>query len=155
MTWGTNTGRPLVGSPREDAILASAAFHSPSWSSPCLASQLPKQERIVNQATLPIFVSFFTWGLGTGAQNLGRPLFAFAATGNMFLVGILIASNAIPRMFTGPLTGYLTDRLGRKPLAFPDSASVNKALRSVLQGKRPRRLTTRSTRTRAKAARAG
>lgn len=39
--------------------------------------------------------------------------------------------------------------------AFPDSASVNKALRSVLQGKRPRRLTARSTRTRAKAARAG
>jgi hypothetical protein len=39
--------------------------------------------------------------------------------------------------------------------AFPDSASVNKALRSVLQGKRPRRLTTRSTRTRAKAAGAG
>jgi len=39
--------------------------------------------------------------------------------------------------------------------AFPDSASVNKALRSVLNSKRPRRLTTRSTRTRAKAARAG
>jgi len=39
--------------------------------------------------------------------------------------------------------------------AFPDSASVNKALRSVLQGKRQRRLTTRLTRTRAKAARAG
>ena len=39
--------------------------------------------------------------------------------------------------------------------AFPDSASVNKALRSVLEGKRQRRLTTRSTRTRAKAARAG
>jgi hypothetical protein len=39
--------------------------------------------------------------------------------------------------------------------AFPDSASVNKALRSVLKGRRPRRLTTRSTRTRAKAARAG
>jgi hypothetical protein len=39
--------------------------------------------------------------------------------------------------------------------AFPDSASVNKALRSVLEGKRRRRLTTRSIRTRAKAARAG
>jgi hypothetical protein len=39
--------------------------------------------------------------------------------------------------------------------AFPDSASVNKALRSVLQGKRPRRLTARLTRTRAKATRAG
>jgi hypothetical protein len=39
--------------------------------------------------------------------------------------------------------------------AFPNSASVNKALRSVLQGKRSRRLTARSTRTRAKSARAG
>jgi hypothetical protein len=39
--------------------------------------------------------------------------------------------------------------------AFPNSAAVNKALRSVLKGKRPRRLTPRSTRTRAKAARAG
>lgn len=39
--------------------------------------------------------------------------------------------------------------------AFPDSASVNKALRSVLKSRRPRRLTTRSTRTRARTARAG
>jgi hypothetical protein len=35
--------------------------------------------------------------------------------------------------------------------AFPDSASVNKALRSVLKNRRPRRLATRSTRTREKA----
>jgi hypothetical protein len=39
--------------------------------------------------------------------------------------------------------------------AFPDSASVNKALRSVLKSKRPRRLTARSTRTCDKASRAG
>jgi hypothetical protein len=39
--------------------------------------------------------------------------------------------------------------------AFPDSASVNKALRSVLKNKRPRRPTTRITRTRDKASRAG
>ena len=39
--------------------------------------------------------------------------------------------------------------------AFPDSASVNKALRSLLQRKRPRRPTTRSTRTRARATRVG
>lgn len=39
--------------------------------------------------------------------------------------------------------------------AFPDSASVNKALRSVLKSKRPRRLTARLTRTRGKAPRAG
>ena len=67
-------------------------------------------------AHAPIFFSFFTWGFGTGAQNLGRPLFAFAVTGNVFLVGVLLASNAIPRMLTGPMTGFLADRLGRKPL---------------------------------------
>jgi hypothetical protein len=39
--------------------------------------------------------------------------------------------------------------------AFPDSASVNKALRSVLKAKRPRRLTARATRARDKASRAG
>jgi hypothetical protein len=39
--------------------------------------------------------------------------------------------------------------------AFPNSASVNKALRSVLRRKRLRRLTARLTRTRARAARAG
>lgn len=39
--------------------------------------------------------------------------------------------------------------------AFPDSASVNKALRSVLKGKRPRRVVGRSRRTRDKASRAG
>jgi hypothetical protein len=38
--------------------------------------------------------------------------------------------------------------------AFPDSAAVNKALRSVLQAKR-RRLAARTTRTRTKAVRAG
>lgn len=40
--------------------------------------------------------------------------------------------------------------------AFPNSAAVNDALRVVLQaGRAARRLTTRSTRTRARAARAG
>jgi hypothetical protein len=39
--------------------------------------------------------------------------------------------------------------------AFPNLAAVNAALRSVIKGKRPRRLTTRSTRTREKAPRAG
>ena len=64
----------------------------------------------------PIFFSFFTWGFGTGAQNLGRPLFALEVTSSVFLVGVLMAANAIPRAFTGPVTGFLTDKLGRKPM---------------------------------------
>ena len=39
--------------------------------------------------------------------------------------------------------------------AFPNSAAVNAALRSVIKGKRARRLTARTTRTREKAPRAG
>jgi hypothetical protein len=39
--------------------------------------------------------------------------------------------------------------------AFPDSASVNKALRSVLKARRPRRIATRFARTRDKASREG
>ncbi len=64
----------------------------------------------------PIFFSFFTWGFGTGAQNLGRPLFVLAVTGNVFLVGVMLAANAVPRTFTGPITGFLADKLGRKPM---------------------------------------
>lgn len=73
-------------------------------------------DKVIGLSHAPIFFSFFTWGFGTGAQNLGRPLYAFAATGNIFLVGVLLASNAIPRTITGPLTGFLSDRFGRKPL---------------------------------------
>lgn len=76
----------------------------------------PDQKRILSPANAPIFFSFFTWGFGTGAQHLARPLFAYALTGNTFLVAVVIGMNAIPRIFTGPITGYLADRVGRKPL---------------------------------------
>jgi MFS family permease len=52
-----------------------------------------RQPRLFTPATVPIYYSFFAWGFGTGAQQLARPLFAYA------------------------LTGYLADRIGRKPLA--------------------------------------
>ena len=73
--------------------------------------------RIITPANSPIFFSFFTWGFGTGAQQLARPLIVYELTGNVFLVTFVIAMNAIPRVFTGPITGYLNDRVGRKPLA--------------------------------------
>lgn len=72
--------------------------------------------RIVTSETVPIYVTFFAWGLGTGALQLARPLFAFEVTGNIFLVSFLVGSSSVARIIAGPLTGYLTDRWGRKPL---------------------------------------
>ena len=74
------------------------------------------RNRIISPSSAPIFFTFFTWGFGTGAQHLARPLFAYALTGNAILVAFVVGMNAFPRMFTGPITGYLTDRVGRKPL---------------------------------------
>ena len=79
-------------------------------------------KRTLSPTHAPIFFAFFTWGFGTGAQHLARPLFAYALTENVFLVAVVIGMNAIPRIFTGPLTGYLTDRIGRKPLAIAGAA---------------------------------
>ncbi|MDA1035789.1 MAG: MFS transporter [Chloroflexi bacterium] len=80
-----------------------------------MAQTEPKRSLSLTHA--PIFFAFFTWGFGTGAQHLARPLFAYALTKNVFLVAVVIAMNAIPRIFTAPATGFLTDRIGRKPLA--------------------------------------
>ena len=77
----------------------------------------PSSQRVLTVANAPIFFSFFLWGFGTGAQHLARPLFAYALTGDVFLVALLISVNAVPRVFVGPVTGILTDRFGRKPLS--------------------------------------
>ena len=78
--------------------------------------------RIVTSQTVPIYVTFFAWGLGTGSLQLARPLFAFEVTGNIFLVSFLVASSSVARIISGPLTGYLTDRWGRKPLVIAGAA---------------------------------
>ena len=64
--------------------------------------------------TLPIFLMFFFWGFGTGGLWLVRPLFAYQLSESFLLVALVSAVSAAPRSFTGPLTGYLTDRFGRK-----------------------------------------
>ena len=64
--------------------------------------------------TLPIFLMFFFWGFGTGGLWLVRPLFAYELSESFLLVALVSAVSAAPRSFTGPLTGYLTDRFGRK-----------------------------------------
>ena len=66
--------------------------------------------------TLPIYAAFLVWGTGTGAQNLARPLFAFELEGSIFLVTVLLAFSAIARLVASPITGYMSDRWGRRPL---------------------------------------
>ena len=73
---------------------------------------------VFSRQGLPIFATFLTWGTGSGAQTLARPLFAYwISDGSVFLVTFLISSLAALRMVTGPLTGFLTDHWGRKPMA--------------------------------------
>ena len=66
--------------------------------------------------TLPIYAAFLVWGTGTGAQNLARPLFAFELEGSIFLVTVLLAFSAIARLVASPITGFMSDRWGRRPL---------------------------------------
>ena len=66
--------------------------------------------------TLPIYAAFLVWGTGTGAQNLARPLFAFELEGSIFLVTVLLAFSAVARLVASPITGFMSDRWGRRPL---------------------------------------
>lgn len=77
----------------------------------------PPTERfrdLLTPQTLPIFLMFFFWGFGTGGLWLVRPLFAYSLSESFLLVALVSAISAAPRSFTGPVTGYLTDRFGRK-----------------------------------------
>jgi MFS family permease len=65
---------------------------------------------------------FFIWTLGTGAQLLARPLFAHELGASAFLVLLITSSNALAQVVAGPITGYLTDHLGRKPLVLLGNA---------------------------------
>jgi MFS family permease len=65
---------------------------------------------------LPLFTVFFLWGFGSGAVQLARPLFAFEVSDSVFLVSLMVSITASSRIVSSPLTGYLTDRFGRKPL---------------------------------------
>ena len=73
--------------------------------------------RLFSRQGLPLFATFLIWGTGSGAQTLGRPLFAYELADSIFLVTLLIAALGASRIISAPLTGYLTDRIGRKPLA--------------------------------------
>lgn len=64
----------------------------------------------------PYYTMFFLWSLGTGAQQLARPLFAAELGASAFFVVVITASNALAHLVSAPLTGFLSDHIGRKPL---------------------------------------
>ena len=78
--------------------------------------QQPTKPGLLTRRTLPIFGAFFFWGAGGGAQNLGRPLFAYSLEPNIFLVTLILAFNAVAILVASPITGFMSDRWGRKPL---------------------------------------
>jgi len=51
-----------------------------------------------------------------GAMHLARPLFAASFGVPVFLVVFVYSTNALARLISGPITGFLVDRWGRKPL---------------------------------------
>lgn len=71
---------------------------------------------LLSRAALPVFSTFFLWGFGTGALWMVRPLTAFDLGGAIFLVGLVAAFSAAPRMFGAPLAGSIADRIGRRPV---------------------------------------
>jgi len=64
----------------------------------------------------PLFLIFFMWSFGSGGIQLARPLFAFQVTESIFLVTVMVSVTGTARILAGPLTGFLSDRFGRKPL---------------------------------------
>jgi MFS family permease len=74
----------------------------------------PALREILSRDTLPIFSVFFSWSFGTGALWLVRPLFAYEIGGSFFAVALISATSAMPRLLMGPLSGYLSDRWGRR-----------------------------------------
>ncbi len=70
----------------------------------------------ITRLAVPVAIIFFMWGFGTGALWVARPLFALALGGTLLQVGIVSSVSAMPRVISGPITGLLSDRWGRRPM---------------------------------------
>jgi len=64
----------------------------------------------------PLFATFFFTTLGFGGMQIARPLFSASFGVSLFFVALVTATGAIGRVVAGPIAGWFTDRLGRKPM---------------------------------------
>ena len=58
-----------------------------------------------------------TSGLGNAVVMLAFPWLVLQETGSAAAAGAVAAISALPALLAAPLTGWLVDRLGRKPVA--------------------------------------
>ena len=77
----------------------------------------------VSRLAAPIVVIFFMWGFGTGALWVARPLFVDSLGGSLFQIGLVSSFSAMPRLLSGPVTGLLSDRWGRRPMLILGAAA--------------------------------
>ena len=77
----------------------------------------------VSSLAAPVVVIFFMWGFGTGALWVARPLFADSLGASLFQIGLVSSFSAMPRLLSGPATGLLSDRWGRRPMLLLGAAS--------------------------------
>ena len=93
------------------------------------APNVPKPIRAFSRSAIPLYSIFFVWGIGTGFQQFGRPLFVASLGVQVFLVTMIGAMNSAASLFAAPLTGFLTDRFGRKPIMM-----IGNCLRGIASG---------------------
>ena len=77
----------------------------------------------VSRLAAPVVVIFFMWGFGTGALWVARPLFADSLGASLFQIGLVSSFSAMPRLLSGPVTGLLSDRWGRRPMLLLGAAA--------------------------------
>ena len=84
------------------------------------AEDMPGDLRsLLSLRTIPVYSIFALWSLGTGAQQMARPLFAASFGVPAFLVTVIAATNSLAWMITAPATtdAFADDRIGNEKTA--------------------------------------